>query len=259
MRVYLMLSHDVVFKPQLLHNLLLRLPYKIIGVAEIKPLRSKIKRKGLSSFEFWGIKGTMVLFFTILFRKVCSAIPFTPPYLRNRSTIKRCAKYFDIHYDLVDNVNDQKYLLYLKSIQPDVIVSFQHQIFHREILSIPNITCINCHPSRLPKYRGVKPIFWGMLNGDKQLGVTVHTMKPKIDAGEILCQKLFSIYPNSTLLDYYYTAYSLSSDAIVEALAKIQLGIRFNDLPAIPSSSTYYPNPSREDMRRFRSLKLKII
>jgi methionyl-tRNA formyltransferase len=209
--------------------------------------------------EFWGIKGAVSLFLTILFRKLCSALPITPDYLRHRSTIKRTAKYFGIHYDLVDKVNDKEYLKHVRSLKPDVIVSFQHQIFREEILSIPRIACINCHPAALPKYRGVKPIFWGMLQGEEELGVTVHTMAPQIDAGRILSQKFYSLFPDGTLMDYYHTAYSMTCDAIVEALYKIESGVDFDEMPEIPISSKYYRNPCSEDLRRFKAAGMRII
>ena len=48
---------------------------------------------------------------------------------------------------------------------------------------------INRHTSLLPSYKGIYPIFWCMLNDEKFVGVTVHTMTSKIDEGTILTQQ----------------------------------------------------------------------
>ncbi|MCK4534738.1 MAG: hypothetical protein KAT81_04345, partial [Syntrophobacterales bacterium] len=57
--------------------------------------------------------------------------------------------------------------------------SMQRQIFGTNILAVPKIACINCHPAKLPKYRGFWPILLAMINGDEPIGVTVHTMTKK--------------------------------------------------------------------------------
>ena len=44
------------------------------------------------------------------------------------------------------------------------------------------------HPSALPKYRGPSPVLWAIRNGDPYLGMTVHRMTERIDAGPVLAQ-----------------------------------------------------------------------
>ena len=47
---------------------------------------------------------------------------------------------------------------------------------------------INTHPSLLPKYRGLHSLAWAILNGEKEIGFTIHLMNEKIDDGDILHQ-----------------------------------------------------------------------
>ena len=47
---------------------------------------------------------------------------------------------------------------------------------------------INIHYSLLPKYRGMHSTVWAILNGERQLGLTVHEMNEDIDDGPILEQ-----------------------------------------------------------------------
>ena len=44
----------------------------------------------------------------------------------------------------------------------------------------------NIHPGSLPKYRGASPIFWQMKNGEATLGLTIHFINERYDAGEIV-------------------------------------------------------------------------
>lgn len=46
----------------------------------------------------------------------------------------------------------------------------------------------NIHYSLLPKYRGLHSTVWAILNGEKEVGLTIHQMNEKIDAGSILHQ-----------------------------------------------------------------------
>lgn len=46
----------------------------------------------------------------------------------------------------------------------------------------------NIHYSLLPKYRGLHSTVWAILNGEKEVGLTIHQMVEKIDAGAVLHQ-----------------------------------------------------------------------
>lgn len=57
-----------------------------------------------------------------------------------------------------------------------------------DVLAVPRLGAINIHPSALPKYRGPSPVLWAIRNGDPYLGLTVHRMTDRIDAGPVLAQ-----------------------------------------------------------------------
>ncbi|CAG8484610.1 11957_t:CDS:2 [Ambispora gerdemannii] len=78
-----------------------------------------------------------------------------------------------------------------------IVVSFGY-FLTREILdALPD--AINIHPSLLPKYRGASPIQYSIMNGDKETGITIQELHPKIfDAGRILRQITLPIPPDST-------------------------------------------------------------
>ena len=55
--------------------------------------------------------------------------------------------------------------------------------------------CINLHNGPLPRYRGDSPINWALKNGERSHGVTVHEVTPVRNAGPIVGQVIFPIYP----------------------------------------------------------------
>lgn len=58
-------------------------------------------------------------------------------------------------------------------------------------------TIVNCHPGRLPQYRGARPVNWALRNGEHLHGVTIHIIDTGIDSGPVLGETLFSIWPDT--------------------------------------------------------------
>lgn len=143
-------------------------------------------------------------------------------------------------------------------MRPDVIVSIQRQILGADILAVPKISCINCHPSKLPKYRGFWPILLAMINGDETIGVTVHIMTKKIDMGAIVAQREFATSPKFSLMDNYRLAYELYPEVICEAIDFLKEK-DIDDFPCAPADTPYCPGPTTVDMEKFRARGLRMI
>jgi methionyl-tRNA formyltransferase len=77
----------------------------------------------------------------------------------------------------------------LAAYRPDVLLVFGFN-WHLppDVLAVPRLGALNIHPSALPKYRGPSPVLWAIRNGDPYMGLTVHRMTDRIDAGPILAQ-----------------------------------------------------------------------
>lgn len=52
---------------------------------------------------------------------------------------------------------------------------------------------VNVHYSVLPRYRGIHPAVWAIINGEHEHGLSVHLMNMNIDDGPILVQHKFDI------------------------------------------------------------------
>ncbi|HSX42332.1 MAG TPA: methionyl-tRNA formyltransferase [Candidatus Saccharimonadales bacterium] len=78
----------------------------------------------------------------------------------------------------------------IQQLKPDLLVLASYgKILPAEALVVPKYGSLNIHPSLLPKYRGATPIQTAILSGDKETGVTIMTMEPKVDAGGVVAQE----------------------------------------------------------------------
>jgi methionyl-tRNA formyltransferase len=80
-------------------------------------------------------------------------------------------------------------LNFVKSLNPDVIVlaSFNQKVSSALISSAVQV-CLNIHPSSLPNFKGVDPVFAALYANEKKLGVTVHLVDDNFDTGDIIAQ-----------------------------------------------------------------------
>lgn len=80
--------------------------------------------------------------------------------------------------------------LELSYFKPDLfVVSCLSQLLPVSLLALATHGGINVHPSLLPKYRGVSPLFWQFKDGVEQFGVTIHKINAFYDRGNIVNQQ----------------------------------------------------------------------
>lgn len=100
--------------------------------------------------------------------------------------------------------NNTEVISQIASLSPDLIFSFYYRkILSVEILQIARLGCYNMHGSLLPKYRGRAPVNWAIVNGETEIGATLHEMVQKPDAGAIVGQMPVPILPDDTAADVF--------------------------------------------------------
>jgi methionyl-tRNA formyltransferase len=98
----------------------------------------------------------------------------------------------------------------ITEISPDIILSiYYRKILPKELINLPNLGCINIHPSFLPYYRGPVPTAWAIENGEEEFGITIHYMDEGIDTGDILVQEKHAINDDETGYELYSRAMTL--------------------------------------------------
>ncbi len=98
-----------------------------------------------------------------------------------------------------DSPNTPEWIAKIREMKPDLILSvyYRHMI-SPEILGIPSLGAFNMHGSLLPAYRGRAPINWAVLHGESRIGMTLHRMVKRADAGAIVDQEGADIAPGDT-------------------------------------------------------------
>jgi methionyl-tRNA formyltransferase len=136
--------------------------------------------------------------------------------------IKKLVKAYHLDLYQPDSINDSKFYEELKKLKPDFILNVAFtQIYKSNVLNLPRIGCINYHPGPLPKYGGLNPWVWAIINNESEYGVTFHYMKEKVDAGEILGLKKFPIDDDETGLSLLLKCYKHGKDLFKEVLRNI--------------------------------------
>jgi len=136
------------------------------------------------------------------------------------------------------DVNTKENTELIRSLVPDVILSAGwRSVVKKEILEIPKIS-INIHEAPLPRYRGHCPNNWTIINGEKETGITAHTMDVEVDGGNILSQCKIPIHLEDTIMDVYYRSLEKFPEVMFEALKKVEKGETGE--PMDLSKSTYW-------------------
>lgn len=103
--------------------------------------------------------------------------------------------------------------------QPDfLVVADFGLILPKKLLDLPKKAAINVHHSLLPKYRGVAPVPFAILAGEKTVGVTIILMTPNVDAGDMLAQTTYTLNATDTTDSVLTKLNELGSLLVVEAL-----------------------------------------
>lgn len=83
--------------------------------------------------------------------------------------------------------------------QPDwfLLLSWKH-IVPINLINLPKQGVLNLHYSLLPAFRGVYPVNWAIINGERVTGFSYHFVNEKIDGGEIFMQVQVPVHLHDT-------------------------------------------------------------
>lgn len=150
------------------------------------------------------------------------------------------------------SVNDPNYVDKVRNLKPDVIVSVAApEIFKSDILSVARLRCINIHSGRLPKYRGMMPNFWQLLSGEPYATITVHDMVPRLDAGDVLGTREFTLREHDSLDRVITGTKQEGARLMIDVLRRIATGEAV-PVPLDMGEAHYYSFPKPEDVKALR-------
>lgn len=167
----------------------------------------------------------------------------TPP------PIKRVALEAGIPVLQPESARDEAFLAGLRELAPDLIVVMAYgQILSKALIAIPRIACINLHGSLLPRHRGASCIQSAIEEGDRETGITVMHVAPKLDSGDIVHALATPILPDDTGGSVHDRLAFVAADALAAALPGILAGTAPRS-PQDPALATYSPKLERDHGR----------
>jgi folate-dependent phosphoribosylglycinamide formyltransferase PurN len=233
--------------------------YEIVGIIE-----SKVLLPGKGYFEsLWKyLRTSGVLFFITQATKMWF---FRLGCMFNRLTGSRDQKNIFFSYTRLlkpmgipaygsKNVNSRKCQKQIQSLDPDLIIILLFgQILGARTISLPAKGVINFHPSLLPNYRGLMPVFWAMSSNELNGGVTLHFVDTGIDTGPVISRRIVPIRREDTEHSFYARCCVIGKEMLLEAIGKVKTGnISVIKTPK-DSKGTYFSVPTVSAVKRFRA------
>jgi methionyl-tRNA formyltransferase len=160
--------------------------------------------------------------------------------------VKKCAEEFGIDCIQPEKIRREEVYNWIIDKDPEIIAVVAYgKILPVTILEIPEFGCINLHPSLLPKLRGAAPINWALMNGDEVTGISIIQMNREMDAGEIILQKEYEIYPDENFGHLSQRLAERGATILLEAVQRIELGVA-QKRSQNEKEATYAPKITRE-------------
>lgn len=139
-----------------------------------------------------------------------------------------------------NKINSKEIIDAVKECAPDIcVIAHFERMIKAELLKIPRLGFINLHPSLLPYYRGLAPQHYPIINGEKEVGVTVHYVDEGTDTGDIVLQKRYPLSGDAYVAELHSLWMREYKTIVVEALDMI-----VNQAPVIKQpkdEGSFYP------------------
>lgn len=146
-----------------------------------------------------------------------------------------------------EDINTPESQAKLSSFEADLLVVCDYgQILSASTLATARLGGINLHAALLPKYRGAAPINWAIYHGEKDTGVSVIHMTPRVDAGPVIAQGSTLIEPDETAVELEGRLAEIGAWLIRRAIDSLEAGI-LEALPQDPALASRAPRLKKTD------------
>jgi methionyl-tRNA formyltransferase len=163
----------------------------------------------------------------------------------NIEPYRRVAHELGIEVWLLDDMNASADRIAAAGLDLLVSVGWP-RLMKKRVLEAPRLGCINLHTSKLPDYRGRHPVHWAMLRGEREVGVTLHFMNERFDAGDIILQDTVPIERDDDLNDVHHRLAPVGARLVERGLAELEAGLARAQRQD-PKAGRYFPRRTPED------------
>lgn len=194
---------------------------------------------------------------------ICTCME-APEYTVTNEEFKELAEKWNVPFIYTENINSDEVASRIEEVKPDIAVSVNWKtLIKKKTIDLFPKGILNGHCGDLPRYRGNACPNWAILNGEEEIGISIHYMDAnELDAGDIVVKEKIRINSDTTITDIYeymekqvpcLFMQALNIIEKGEAIAEIQSKEREKILrayPRIPSDSLIDWSLSNEDIAR---------
>ena len=127
-----------------------------------------------------------------------------------------------------------------------MVVAGYGMILPSRYLELPRISCLNIHPSLLPKWRGASPVQAAILNGDHETGVSIIELNDRMDAGDIVNQVTHKLTGQETSPDLMSYLAKLGAKTLIDSMDMLR-DHQSSLIKQDDTLATYCPKLSKSD------------
>jgi len=170
-------------------------------------------------------------------------------YLETNSNL---GKIFGIPvFKIKGSIHDEIWLNKINELEPDLIICIRYgEILKKSLLTIPSIGVINFHPSLLPKYRGLGPIFQALLHNENEIGFSFHYIDEDIDTGEIIKSQKIKTEKNESVSHITIRAHVTGGYELLSVINNIKKGNKKTE-GVIKDTENFFSWPEKKSVKKF--------
>jgi folate-dependent phosphoribosylglycinamide formyltransferase PurN len=177
----------------------------------------------------------------------------------SRVRLRALAKSAHVPLHLVANYHTDDSRALMRAAAPDLGVIYGTNIIKETVFKIPRLGSVNVHQGLAPWYRGGPPVFWELYNGEREVGITVHFVEPKVDSGEIVLQQTLPLnydYAHGPNYEQFLSKYQVElqkrcASLLAESVRLIAAGTA-TPVPQDPQLGTRYRLPTKAEKDELR-------
>lgn len=145
--------------------------------------------------------------------------------------------------------HDPDALATLTGLRSDLIIVMAYgQILPKAVIAAPTRACVNLHASLLPRHRGAAPIQAAIRAGDRQSGISLMMVAPRLDSGDVILRECLDLAPDETGGQLHDRLAILGPIILAKGLPLLCSGA-ISTVPQEKSLVTYAAKLEREDGR----------
>ena len=221
-------------------------------------LFNKVKKKSSLQFAIFYAREIINYKIAVLIRRIFHMNKHSNDcYIETNANL---GKMFGIPvFKIEGSINDEIWLNKINEIKPDLIICIRYaEILKNSLLTIPNGGVINFHPSLLPKYKGMAPIFQALLHNENEIGLSLHYIDEGIDTGKIIKRQKIKTEKNESVSHIAIRAHVVAGYELLSILNNLKKGDKKTE-QITQDNGNYFSWPEKKDVKKFMQSNKKYV